>query len=297
MGYIDTTFVKQYSDNIMFAVQQKGSRFRGAVREEVLRGEEGFFDTISSVSAAQVTDDFTAGNMHPTTVYTDTEFTRRRVSQVFLRWADLIESKDVARMLVDPTSHYVQAGSWAITRGLDDLIIAAATGTAYAGKTGTTAVSLPSSNIITDGGKGMTIDKLIQAKEILDAADVDPEEPRFLAMTSRQFSDLLKTTEVTSADYDTVKALVRGEINTFLGFTFIRSERLATKTAEDTKGTDNICFAWTYEGLLLAMTEAPKVRVTENPERNFATEVFIEIGAGATRMDERRVVEIDCERL
>jgi len=298
MAFLNEAFVKQYSSNVLTAVQQKGSRFRGTLREETLQGEEGYFEVVNSVAAATIADNFTAGNMHPDTVITDTTWDRRRVTTAYYSWADIIENKDKIRMLVDPTSTYVQAASWAMGRAMDDVIIAAATGTAYTGHDGTTAVALPSSQIIADGGTDLTLAKLLQAKEILDSSDVDPEEPRFLVCTADQVTSLFNdlTASNLTRDAETVRAIAQGQLNTYMGFRFIRSQRLATKTAVDGTGTDDICFAWTQEGLLLARGVNPIARITERADKNYGTQVYFAMAFGATRMDEKRVVEIDCER-
>jgi hypothetical protein len=73
---------------------------------------------------------------------------------------------------------------------------------------------------------GLTLAKLIEAKEILDSGNVDPSIPRYIACSPKQVTDLLNNTTVTSSDYNTVKALAMGEINTFVGFNFIVSNRL-----------------------------------------------------------------------
>ena len=61
--------------------------------------------------------------------------------------------------------------------------------------------------------------------------------------TAQQVSNLLNDQKVTSADYNTVKALVNGEVNQYLGFEFIRYEALplATKTRS--------CIAYAKSGL------------------------------------------------
>ena len=56
---------------------------------------------------------------------------------------------------------------------------------------------------------------------------------------SQQVSNLLNTTEVKSADYNSIKALVQGDIDTFMGFKFLRSERL------NLASTQRKCFAFT----------------------------------------------------
>ena len=50
---ITTAFVEQYSSNVSMLAQQMGSRLRGAVDVETIRGKHAFFDQIG-VTAAQV---------------------------------------------------------------------------------------------------------------------------------------------------------------------------------------------------------------------------------------------------
>lgn len=66
---------------------------------------------------------------------------------------------------------------------------------------------------------GLNVAKLRAAKAALDDKGV-PTSERYLVHTALALSDLLGTTEASSADYNTVRALVQGEINTFMGFSF-----------------------------------------------------------------------------
>jgi len=68
-------------------------------------------------------------------------------------------------------------------------------------------------------GTGWNIAKLTAAKKALDNRDV-PMMGRHVAITPDGLEDLLGTTQVTSSDYNTVKTLVAGEIDTFMGFKF-----------------------------------------------------------------------------
>lgn len=85
----------------------------------------------------------------------------------------------------------------------------------------------------------MTIAKLLQAKFILDNNDVDPSLKRYFVCGPKQIQDLLNTTEVKSSDFNTVKALAQGDLNTFLGFEFIMSTRLPL---DATNTDDRLCF-------------------------------------------------------
>lgn len=66
---------------------------------------------------------------------------------------------------------------------------------------------------------GLNVAKLRRAKKELDAKGVG-SEGRHIAHTALALEDLLGETEVQSSDYNTVKALVQGDVNTFMGFTF-----------------------------------------------------------------------------
>lgn len=285
MSYqITTAFVKQYTANVQHLSQQKGSRLRSCVRVESIGAEAAFYDQIGQATARKRT------SRHADTPLISTPHARRKVVPVFYDWADLIDKPDKVRTLIDPTNEYSLAGAYAMGRAMDDEIIAAANGTAYTGQEGTVAVPLPSSQKVPVGTAGLTVQKLILAKEILDSSDVDEEEERFIAVTAKQLSDLLKTTEVTSADYNSVKALVKGEIDTFMGFKFKRTQRLGLVTA----GV-RACLAWTKTGILIAVGEEPQGRISERPDKNYSTQVYYGMGIGATRMEEAKVVEIACQ--
>ena len=195
-------------------------------------------------------------------------------------------------MIVDPTSSYAQAQAFAIGRAMDDVIISAATGTAYTGETGTTSVTLSGYNsgsqVIAAGAAAMTLAKLREAKFILDNADVDPSIPRVLVVSPKQIQDLLADSNVTSSDFNTVKALVQGEVNQFMGFTFVTSTRLGLS------GSTRSCFAYAVDGILLAVAKDLTVRIDERPDKSYATQVYACMSIGATRMEETKVVQIDC---
>jgi hypothetical protein len=207
---ITTAFVQQYSANIQMLSQQMGSLLRDKVRLESVVGKNAFFDQVGSVTAVEKT------SRHSDTPQIDTPHSRRRVSLADYEFADLIDQQDKVRLLIDPTSSYAQAAAMAMGRAMDDVIISAALGTAYTGETGST--SQANTNQIVHGSTGLTIAKLRTAKQTLDLGDVDPSIPRYIIVSPRQITDLLGTTEVTSSDFNTVKALANGEVNSFLRF-------------------------------------------------------------------------------
>ena len=278
---ITTAFVQQYSANVQMLSQQMGSLLRDKVRQESVVGKNAFFDQVGSVTAQLKT------SRHSDTPQIDTPHSRRRVSLADYEYADLIDQQDKVRLLIDPTSSYAQAAAFAMGRAMDDVIIAAATGTAFTGETGATSESAQTA--IAAGGTGLTIAKLRTAKQKFDLASVDPSIPRHIVVGPEQITNLLGTTEVTSSDFNTVKALANGEVNSFLGFNFTVSNRLAKS------GNDRTCIAFAQDGITLGIGKDVNARIDERADKSYATQVYYCMSIGATRMEQAKVLGIVCQ--
>lgn len=280
---ITTAFVNQFSANIQMLSQQMGSLLRNAVDVESVNGEKAFFDQVGAAAAVLRT------SRHADTPIVDTPHSRRMVTMSDYEYADLIDDQDKVRLLVDPTSTYSRAAAAAMGRAMDDVILSAALGTAQTGKDGSSTTSLPSSQKIVHASAGLTLAKLIEAKEILDSGNVDPSITRNIVVSPKQVSDLLNNTTVTSSDYNTVKALAMGEISTFVGFNFIVSNRLAVDGNADRR-----VIAFATDGIKCAIGKEPSARIDERADKSYATQVYYCQSVGATRMEESKVVEIAC---
>jgi len=287
---VTTAFVKQFGSNIMMLSQQRGSKLRNSVLVKPgIVGEETYIDQLGKTTAVKRT------TRHMDTPIIDPEHKRRKI--FLFDWISntLLDKEDEIKMLIDPQSSYAQNSVWALGRSIDQEIITAAFASAWTGKEGTTELTWAvegANNVVAEGGVGLTIAKLIEAKEILDLNEIDEDEERFIACTAVQISDLLGTTEVTSADYNVIKALVKGEINTFMGFNFKRIS--ASMLSIDTDDLRK-CVCWAKSGLGLAIAVDVKTRISERADKNYSTQVFASLGIGATRVDGERVVEIDCD--
>lgn len=304
---ITTSFVKQYGANVFHLSQQKGSVLRNAVRVESVVGDSRFFDRIGKAVAALRT------NRHADTPQMDTPHTRRMVTLADYEYADLVDDQDKIRTLNDPTNEYSVAAQWALGRAMDDLLVDAASGSAYGGVAGASAVVLPTTQKLTSvasaAGAALNVQALRRTAKIMDANDVDPSEARFFAFNAYQKESLLSATEVTSADFNSVKALVMGDINTFMGFKFLRTELLNDRSGAlsfdtsagtvgsgggDADGYDQ-CIAWAKSGLLLALGADIKAQIAPRADKSFSTQVYASMTIGATRMEEEKVVEILCK--
>jgi len=289
---ITTAMVQGYNANVDFLLQQEGSLLRGAVRQESQNVESDFYDRIGATDATEDT------TRHGDTVYVNTPHDRRRVTLRDFHWADLIDKKDKLRLLMDPQGAYTVNASMSLGRKIDDVIIEAGFGTAYSGKTGSTAVSFPAGDIIPvdyhdDGGSGntgLTIDKLRRCRTKLRQAQVRKNEPWYFACSAQQIQDLLTTTQVGSADYNLVKALVNGEVDAFMGFTFIEIERLGVDSSAYRK-----CMAWTQSGILLAMGDDINTEIDRLPGKKYSVQVFAEVHCNSTRMEEGKVLQVLCD--
>lgn len=288
MGSPDTAFVRQYQDTISILAQQMDSRLENAVMvDNNFKGEKKFYEQYASDDLVEIMSRYA-----DTPVQTP-DHRRRMVTPRYFVGNTLEDPKDALQMLIDPKSTYMQAKKMAANRKKDDIIISAFGGTAYTGQNGTTSQSLGSGQqiAVTYGGggssTGLTKAKVLRAKKILDAAEVEKED-RSLVHSAIQLEDLLNTTEVASSDYNSVKALVQGELNTWIGFNFKHSERLLTSSG------NRLLYAWQKKGIQFAIQKYVEGRISERPDKNYAWQVYLRLCIGATRLEEARVVEIAC---
>lgn len=302
---ITTAFVKQFGANVFHLSQQKGSKLRNAVRVESVKGESRAFERIGKVEALD------SQGRHADTPQNDTPHSRRWVYLIDKEHGELIDDQDKVRTLIDPTNEYVVAAYWAMGRAMDREIIRAADAVSYGGKEGDELNVHPNSqkigsvNAAASAVSLLNVQALRRAKKILDGNDVDESIPKYFALDALQLNDgLLAQTEVTSSDYNSIKALVMGEINTFVGFNFIRTQLLGTQSSSlsysytdgsvgagsgDANGHKK-CIAWAKDGLLLGIGEDMNANVAPNPAKRFATQIYVKESMGATRMEEEKVV-------
>jgi hypothetical protein len=305
---ITEAFVDEFHSNVVHLSQQKGSKFQNHVRKETQGGESDFFDRIGSVDAQQKV------GRHADTTYMNTPHSRRKVTTVPYFFADLVDKEDKVRVLNSPESEYLIAALYALGRGKDDEIIAAALGSAYGGDRGQTEVVLPDSQKLaafdgsTTTGVGLNVKTLRQVNFKFDNNEVDEDMEKMFAINSYAKLSLLAQTEITSADYNSVKALVDGKVDSFMGFKFISSERLPRSASNITytvtngtvgAGTGTITaansrrgFAWVKDGLLLSTAEEIMTKIEQLPTKHYSTQVYARMNIGATRMEEVKVVEV-----
>ena len=188
-----------------------------------------------------------------------------------------------AKVNFDERSELVKVVAAAIGRRQDQLIVDALVASSTSN---TVASSVGGANT------NMNLDKLIAAKKALDAKNV-PMDNRHIVIHANNLAGMLGETKVTSSDFNTVKALVQGEINTFLGFTFHvvgdRDEGGLPLSSGDRK-----VYAFHRDAIGMAEGIAPKTEINYIPEKTSFL-VASMFSAGAVAIDAEGIVEITCD--
>jgi hypothetical protein len=188
-----------------------------------------------------------------------------------------------AKVNFDERSELVKVVASAMGRRQDQLILdaLAASGT-----------SLTVSNDIGASDSNMNIAKLREAKRLMDKNNVPPDN-RHIIIHANGLSNLLSESTVTSSDFNTVKALVQGELNTYMGFQFhVLGDRSEGGLAID-GSLDRVCFAFHRDALGYAEGIGMRTEINYIAEKTswLVNEVF---SAGAITIDAEGIVQITC---
>lgn len=279
---VDTAFVHAFSENVHTLAQQKESKLRSTVRIRTgVKGKTHNFERVGSVTMVALT------SRHQDTPLTEVAHSRRRASLTDYALAELIDDVDEIRMLISPQSDYARLFAASYNRRLDQTVINAlnAAATTVDSADATSTVALGSGQQVANNNALMTLTKVLNAKRLLDAADVEMEDRVFLH-SPRALEDLLSVTAFTSADFNAVKALYEGSIKRYLGFEWISSTLLPIS------GTSRSNFAFQKDGMGCAIGLDLKIEVDKRTDKNNSTQVLTKVALGAVRIEEARVVEI-----
>ena len=272
-------YAQAYGQNIMQLAQQKYSKLINTVyMKPNVRGKTYFQDQIGEWSMD------TKGGRNVQTPNNDPNLSRRM--GVMLDYHDnrMLDRGDELKSISDPRSAYTIAAARSLGRKIDDVIIAAAVSTTTAsGETGSTTAPTTASLVITTGQ--LFIQDITRMKLALDNEDVEQDD-RFLVVTPTLLASALNDEKMTSADYANVKALVDGSINTFMGFNWIQSTRIAEQS-----GLEGLVYQ--KYALCLAMAAQPLVRTDERSDLSYSWQIYYELNTGAVRLEESRIRKIN----
>ena len=307
---IDTAFVNQYGKTLDLVAETKGGKFTGMSLEDTVTGEDAYYDQLGSVYATAVVDSGSDTDSPSDSI----SHLRRKLDLTNYEVGLLLDRFDKVQTLINPESEYVMRQVSSLMRKKDIEFIKGALGTASTGKAGAGSADLGTGNKILQANAGLTIAKIREARAILQKNGVDLDDPMneaYLAVTPTQIEDLLGNTEATSADFMNVKALVSGGIDTFYGFKIVVSNLLpfvATDTnvanltwsASDVPAVsstdDNVrgCFAWVKSGVRSAVGMGIETDIAKRADKRFNWYAYSAMRCGAVRMEEEKVVQIQC---
>lgn len=298
---IPVSFVDQFKAALLVLSQQKMSMLRSTCRAEDVVGDTMYVERIGPKDAEL------RGARHGATPISDADHSRRKLTMAdYVVPADLIDKPDKLKMLIDPQGAYVKNQDFSLRRVIDDVIITAIFGAAFGGHTGATTINnydagecrlIESDGTIAAAGSDwtdktetpLTIAKLLTCKQLLDDAEIDESRQRYFATNPFNLNQLMNTTEVKSIDYNVVRALAQGKVDTFMGFKFIKSTRLPADDT-DTGATKSVAFA--QDAIVLAVAEEPTVSISIRNDLLDSIQVFSTLSIGATRVEGPAVVGI-----
>jgi hypothetical protein len=275
---VDNAFVRTFESNVRFLAQQSDTRLRKWVDEVSERSEDHVWETLGAIDPEQK-----VGRLVSTPV-ADSPWDNRLASIATYHAGDTSEQEDISQMLIDPNSKLTKNLAMAMRRQVDDIIITAATATAYDKDGGTTVWD--SGQTIGNGAGVISLDFITEVMELFDSNDIDEDERKVFVIGPTQKRKMLQLLEVTSADFQTKKALADGYLPNFMGFDWIISNRLLIPT-----GGQLNCLAFTKWGLGLHVAKDIWARVAEDPSASFAWRIYTALSMGAVRVEDKHVVK------
>jgi Phage capsid protein len=291
---ITTFYVQEYAKVLNQLVQQEGSRLRGAVTEQVYEGKAGSpVEQVGAITMQPVSSRYAPMGR------VDAPTDRRWVYPSDFDLPQLFDNFDKLRLLIDPKSKFVKNAVDAAGRQIDDLIISAMFGTAKTGETGGNSITIPSSQVVSvqqgaAAPTGLTVAKLREAKRILLANEaITMDSPEIYCVAgAKQLDNLLAEAQVVSTDFNDTPVLVDGVVKRFLGINFIHSERLPQGT-DDQSGTSTKVCLWHKSGMHLGLWGDIKTNISQRHDlQSEPWQAYVTLTAGATRLEEKRVVQL-----
>ncbi len=293
-------YTTQFSTILELKLQQMGSKLRGKLREGFHVGK--MASPVNQVAAIQLKAP--AGRFAPIQ-RTEVDFTRRWVFPQDGEIAQLIDSFDELKTIVDPKAQFSDNAAMAVGRAWDDCIIANAFATSQTGQDAAslTAETFNASTTVGNAGfavvdtfgagatsVGLTVAKLIEAKRTFRHYHVDIDtDPLTLVIGSTQEADLLKQVQVVSTEFNDKPVLVDGKVTRFLGFDIVVSERLAVASSI------RKCIAFAKSGLYLGVwKDMTNIASQRNDLSGHPYQIYTMVSFGSTRTQPGKVLQIQC---
>lgn len=273
---ISTSFVTIFDAEVKQAYQNDRA-LAGTVRERSgVQGNTYKFNKLGSgVANLHIPQsDVTPMNLtHTQATATMSDYNAAEYSDIFTN----------GKVLFDERAELVKAVSMAVGRRMDQLVIDALDGA---------GTSLTVANSIGGSTTNLNVDKVLEAKKLMDQQGV-PAEDRFFLCHANNMAAFLDDSDVKTIDVNTTKALAQGTVDSFLGFKFIMvGDRTEGGLAID-GSSDRTCLAWHKNACGLAINMDKKTEINYIAEKSsfLVNSMF---SAGSVGIDTAGIVEVTC---
>ncbi len=298
---IDQAFIVATDRAVTLAAQATDSAFRGTVRTKPVTGKGWDVNTLGAFDLQLTT------GRHQDTPIANPQHGKRRGQILDYSIGVLIDEEDELKTLINPRGEYTMELGYAQNRRFDRTVITAlnanvttvsangitesvnANGgvlSSFTGWDGTASVN----HTVANGSTGLTVAKVRQLKRMLDLQQC-PQSGRHFVTSSYGLEDLLADPQVTSADFNTLRALEAGSLNgRWMGFTWHFSDLLGYTTTNIQQN-----FAWHETAIEVGLGSITDLSIDKRPDKNNAMQVLAKASNGGVRKLENWVVQVDID--
>ena len=260
-----------YFSPLVKEAYQKSSILDGCVRSDgKIVGDEAQFRKSNSILAVKF-------NKGADLDYAGTKFEPVKAQLEDFVSADLLFDTDKYKFNFDEAKILSRNVASAIGRRTDQVIIDNALN-----KTTTTPLGSVTSVL--------NVAMLLQASEFLNDNAVDKND-RYIIHTSAQLTQLLSDDKLTSSEYAVVKALVSGEVDSFMGFKFINMEKRLEGGLPLYNSTGVKAFAFHKQAVGKAVGEDIQTSMERIPQKK-AWQIACSVSLGAVNIDDNGIIPL-----
>jgi hypothetical protein len=287
---INQVYLDAFRDNVRQLAQQMGSKARAWTDQFSAQAETGNWDRLGDAEAG-------AKTRKMATPEGARVWSRRIAVATPYNDAEIVESEDPSLMIADPNSNIVQSLGYSMGRKQDDIIFAAAVGTALTsvrssdGSNAPTSDALPAGQTIGDGTGAMSFDLVTEALQQFNTNDVPLEDDRVCFIGPQQVRELMNLTENTSSDYVNREALQNlnssGVVANWMGATWIMSTRLPIPATGQRS-----CIMMTRKAMGFHIPQDITTFVERDPSLSYAWRPYCQFTAGAVRVEDEHIVRL-----
>lgn len=286
----DISHIKMFGDQFRILSQQMESVFESMVRKQINQSRIDYFERLGQVAMqAKV-------GKHSKSVRTDVDHSRVQVTKKDY-YVDLrIDKSDDIRSKLDPSGDYMRLALASAKRTKDDIIYRACVddlvlvASDFSTSTETLSAGQTVSKDVGASNSDLNLEKILRVLRIYES-NFAASDSRVMQMDSRAKEALMQIQKATSADYQNIKALTSGQINTFYGFEIAKYE---VTDGAGTPGDPRILVTFNKDAIGMSLCADVETRVAELPEDHFDKMIHTSMSVGATRLEDSGVVLIEC---